>query len=49
VLFAFKEATDADNAKIFADPQMKGMMDKANPIFDCKRLVYDFFKQLVHA
>jgi uncharacterized protein YbaA (DUF1428 family) len=49
VLFAFKEATDAANAKIFADPQMKGMMDKANPIFDCNRLAYDCFKQLVHA
>jgi len=49
VIFASKEARDSANAKIFADPRMKDMMDMADPIFDCKRMAYGGFKQLVHA
>ena len=49
VVFESKEARDAVNAKIFADPRMKDMMDMSNPIFDCKRMAYGGFKQLVHA
>ena len=49
VVFESKEARDIANAKIFADPRMKEMMDMANPIFDCQRMAYGGFKQLVHA
>ncbi len=49
VVYASKEARDAANAKIFADPRMKDMMEMSNPIFDCKRMACGGFKQLVHA
>lgn len=49
VIFESKAARDVANAKIFADPRMKDMMDMSNPIFDCKRMAYGGFKQLVHA
>ncbi len=49
VVFESKEARDKANASIFTDPRMKEMMDLANPIFDCKRMAYGGFKQLVHA
>jgi uncharacterized protein YbaA (DUF1428 family) len=49
VVFASREARDAANAKIFADPRMSEMMDASNPIFDFKRMAYGGFKQLVHA
>ena len=49
VVFASREARDAPNAKIFADPRMQEMMDSSNQIFDCKRMAYGGFKQLVHA
>ncbi len=49
VVFASREARDAANAKIFADPRMSEMMDSTNQIFDCKRMAYGGFKQLVHA
>ena len=44
-----KEARDAANAKIFNDPRIKEMMNESNPIFDCKRMAYGGFRQLVHA
>ncbi len=49
VVFASREARDAANARIFADPRMNEMMDSSNQIFDCKRMAYGGFKQLVHA
>lgn len=49
VVFASKEARDAANAKIFADPRMNEMMNESNPIFDCKRMAYGGFRPLVHA
>jgi uncharacterized protein YbaA (DUF1428 family) len=49
VVFASREARDAANAEIFADPRMQEMMDTANPIFDCTRMAYGGFKPLVHA
>ncbi|HSF71012.1 MAG TPA: DUF1428 domain-containing protein [Methylotenera sp.] len=49
VVFASREARDAANARIFADPRMTEMMDSSNQIFDCKRMAYGGFRQLVHA
>jgi uncharacterized protein YbaA (DUF1428 family) len=49
VVFESREARDAANAKIFADPRMNEMMDSSNPIFDFKRMTYGGFRQLVHA
>ncbi len=48
VVFESREARDAANAKIFEDPRMKEMMDASNSIFDCKRMAYDGFNELVH-
>ena len=49
VVFASREARDAANAKIFADPRMQDMIDSSGKIFDCARMAYGGFKQLVHA
>ncbi len=49
VVFESREARDAANKKIFEDPRMKEMMDPCNQIFDCKRMAYGGFTQLVHA
>ena len=48
VVFESREARDAANAKIFEDPRMKEMMDASNQIFDCKRMAYGGFNELVH-
>lgn len=48
IVYASREARDAINAKVFADPRLKEMMDMSNPIFDCKRMACGGFKQLVH-
>lgn len=49
VVFESREARDAANEKILADPRITEMMDVSNPIFDCKRMAYGGFKELVHA
>lgn len=49
VVFASREARDAVNAKIMADPRMREMMDPDKPIFDWKRMAYGGFRELVHA
>ncbi|MDP3608339.1 MAG: DUF1428 domain-containing protein [Methylophilus sp.] len=49
VVFESKVARDAANAAIFIDPRMQTIMDTSNPIFDCKRMGYGGFRQLVHA
>lgn len=49
VVFESREARDKANEAIFTDPRMKEIMDLSNPIFDCKRMAYGGFKQLVHA
>jgi uncharacterized protein YbaA (DUF1428 family) len=35
---------DAINAKVMADPRLKGMMDSSASIFDSKRMVYGGFE-----
>jgi uncharacterized protein YbaA (DUF1428 family) len=47
-VFESREARDAANAKIFSDARIKEMMEESNQIFDCKRMAYGGFKQLVH-
>ncbi|MEM8737796.1 MAG: DUF1428 domain-containing protein [Planctomycetota bacterium] len=49
VVFESREARDEANKKIMADPRLKDMMDPENQVFDCKRMAYGGFKQLVHA
>ncbi len=50
VVFESREKRDAANEKILADPRMKDiLLDPDDPIFDCKRMAYGGFKQLVHA
>lgn len=48
VVFESREARDATNQKIMADPRMAEMMDPANQSFDYKRMTYGGFRELVH-
>lgn len=48
VVFESREARDAANEKVAADPRMGERMDPENPIFDCQRMVYAGFKTIVH-
>jgi len=48
IVYESKEARDAVNAKVFADPRCNEMMDESNPIFDCKRMACGGFRPLVH-
>ena len=48
VVFESREARDAANEKVAADPRMGELMDPKNPIFDCQRMAYAGFKTLVH-
>ncbi|MBE7499814.1 MAG: DUF1428 domain-containing protein [Verrucomicrobiales bacterium] len=49
VVYASKEARDAANAKIMADPRVKELCDPAGQIFDCTRMAYGGFRSLVQA
>ena len=46
-VFASREARDAANGKIMADPRMADIMNPENPIFDCKRMAHGGFKEMV--
>ena len=48
-LFASREARDAANAKIAADPAVAGLIDPSNPPFDMARMAAGGFRPLVHA
>ena len=48
VVFESREARDAANEKVAADPRMGELMDPENPIFDCQRMAYGGFKTIVH-
>lgn len=48
VVFESREQRDEANKKIMADPRLNNMMDAAKPIFDCKRMAYGGFRELVH-
>ena len=37
----------AGNQKIMADPRMAEIMDMENPLFDCQRMAYGGFQELV--
>lgn len=47
-VFESREARDAANEKIFADPRLAEAMDMENPIFECARMAWGGFSQLVH-
>lgn len=51
VVYASREARDAANEKIMADPRVKELMSMHGdtPIFDCKRMAYGGFKTIVQA
>lgn len=48
VVFASREARDAANEKIMADPRVAEMCEETQGIFDYKRMAYGGFKTLVH-
>ena len=47
VIFESREARDAANEKIMADPRMAEIMNPENPIFDCRRMAHGGFKEMV--
>jgi len=48
-VYPSREARDAANEKIMADPRLAEMMKYPDPPFDCKRLAFGGFSSLVHA
>ncbi len=48
-VFESREARDAANEKIAADPRMADLIDPSNPIFDPKRMAYGGFQPLVRS
>lgn len=46
-VFASREARDAANEAIMADPRMEGLIDPANPIFESARMAHGGFRPLV--
>lgn len=49
VVYESREARDAANEKIMADPRMAELFDLENPPFDLARMGFGGFKSLVHA
>jgi uncharacterized protein YbaA (DUF1428 family) len=54
VVFAFivypsREARDATNAAVMADPRIKEMCGESQDFFDCKRMSYGGFRTIVRA
>ena len=47
VVFQSREARDAANEKIMADPRMTDLTDPDNPIFDFQRMGHGGFKEIV--
>ncbi|MCG8511453.1 MAG: DUF1428 family protein, partial [Rhodospirillales bacterium] len=48
-MFESREKRDEANAKIMADERLKDMMKEGDMVFDCKRMAYGGFTELVHA
>lgn len=48
-LFPSREARDAANEKIAADPGLAGLVDPADPPFDSARMAFGGFRPLVRA
>ena len=46
-VFASREARDAANAGIMADPRMTAIMESSGQNIDCKRMAYGGFKVIV--
>ena len=46
-IFESREARDAANEKIMADPRMVDLMDQINPIVDFERMAHGGFKEIV--
>jgi uncharacterized protein YbaA (DUF1428 family) len=47
IVFRSREHRDEVNAKVMADPRIKGLCDPENPPFDFKRMAYGGFRVLV--
>lgn len=48
IVFASREHRDEVNAAVMADPRIKEMMGQDTEPFDCKRMAYGGFRELVH-
>jgi uncharacterized protein YbaA (DUF1428 family) len=49
VVFESREARDAANEKIMADPRIAELMNPDDPIFDYSRMAHGGFKEIVRA
>jgi uncharacterized protein YbaA (DUF1428 family) len=49
VIFESREARDAANEKIMADPRMADLMEAVNPLIDYQRMAHGGFKAIVQA
>lgn len=49
VVFESREARDAANKKVAADPRMVDLMESSNSGFDAERMVYGGFKPFVRS
>lgn len=49
VVFESREQRDLANQKIMADPRIQEIIGSDRPLFDCKRMAYGGFRELVHA
>lgn len=47
IVYPSKEERERINAAVFADPRMKDMMDPSTHPFDCARMAYGGFTELV--
>ena len=47
IVYESREHRDAVNAKVMADPRIKGMCESENPVFDYTRMAYGGFRLLV--
>ncbi len=49
IVFESRDSGDEVNAKVVADPRLKGMCEKGEMPFDYKRMAYGGFETLVEA
>lgn len=48
-VYESREARDRANEKIMADPRMAKLMKPENQLFDCERMAFGGFSELLHA
>lgn len=47
IVFESREHRDRVNSAVMADPRLKEMMEDNSQLFDCRRMIYGGFRELV--